>query len=63
MRTPAGEVMIDAGGRANGRGAYICNNSECLKKAIRSKALGRALKIEIPDEILEALVKEIENGS
>lgn len=55
--------MIDAGGRANGRGAYICNNSECLKKAIRSKALGRTLKIEIPDEILEALEKEIGNGS
>lgn len=57
------EVKIDAGGRANGRGAYICGNAECLKKAVRSKALSRALGVEIPEEILEALAKEIGDGS
>lgn len=51
---------MDAKGRANGRGAYICSNAECLRKAVRTKALERALKVEIPEEILESLARDIE---
>ncbi|MEG1871115.1 MAG: YlxR family protein, partial [Peptostreptococcaceae bacterium] len=50
---------LDKTGRANGRGAYLCNSKECLKKAIKSKALNRAFKIEVPDEVYEVLMKEI----
>ena len=60
VRTPEGEVIVDARGRANGRGAYICNNAECLRKAVRTKALERALKVEIPETILESLARDIE---
>ena len=60
VRTPEGEVIVDAKGRANGRGAYICSNAECLRKAVRTKALERALKIEIPEAIIESLARDIE---
>lgn len=57
-------VSLDFGGKMNGRGAYICPDPECLKKAQRSKALERSLEVEIPAEVYERLTKEIEvNGS
>ena len=59
VRTPSGEVILDGTGRASGRGAYICRSAECLKKAVRSKALNRALKVDIPDELLKRLEEEI----
>ena len=59
IHTPENEVVIDATGRKNGRGAYICQDPECLKKARKSKGLERSLKIRIPDEIYEALEKEM----
>ena len=46
----------------HGRGAYICPNPECLKKAIRSKALDRSLEVTIPEEVYQRLEKEMENG-
>ena len=45
------EVLLDTTGRKNGRGAYICANPECLKKARKSKGLERSLKASIPDEV------------
>lgn len=60
VRTPEGTVCIDRKGKANGRGAYLCANTECLKKAIRSKALARALEVEIPQEIYDELLKQME---
>ena len=53
-------MILDATGRKNGRGAYLCFDRECLKKAIRSKGLERSLKMEIPEEIYERLEKEFE---
>jgi predicted RNA-binding protein YlxR (DUF448 family) len=46
----------------NGRGAYICRNPECLARAVKSKALPRALKTEIPEETLLKLTEEIGRG-
>jgi predicted RNA-binding protein YlxR (DUF448 family) len=60
VRTPEGEVIVDARGRTNGRGAYICSNAECLRKAVRTKALERALKVEIPEAVIETLARDIE---
>lgn len=62
VRSPEGEVSLDFGGKKNGRGAYICPNLECLKKAIRSKALDRSLEVTIPEEVYQRLEKEMENG-
>ena len=62
VKAPDGTVSLDFGGKKNGRGAYICPNPECLKKAIRSKALDRSLEVTIPEEVYQRLEKEMENG-
>ena len=62
VRSPEGNVSLDFAGKMNGRGAYICPNSECLKKAIRSKALDRSLEVTIPEEVYARLEKEMEGG-
>ena len=60
VRTPEGNVNLDFGGKMNGRGAYLCPNVECLKKAIRSKSLDRSLEVEIPEQVIARLQKEME---
>lgn len=59
VRTPEGEFTLDATGRKNGRGAYLCPSQECLKKAIRNKGLERSFKTAIPREVYEALEREM----
>lgn len=60
LKTPEGEFVLDATGRKNGRGAYLCPSMECLKKAIKTKGLERSFKMAIPAEVYEALEKEME---
>ncbi len=60
VRSPEGDVSLDFGGKMNGRGAYICPDPECLKKAIRSKSLDRSLEVSIPEEVYDRLNKEME---
>ena len=62
VRAPDGGVSLDFRGKAPGRGAYICSEMGCLKKAIRSKALERSLEVPIPEEIYARLEKEMEEG-
>ena len=59
LKTTEDEIVIDATGRKNGRGAYICPSMECFKKAVKSKGLERSLKMAIPKEVYEALEKEM----
>lgn len=55
VRTPEGAVILDTTGRANGRGAYLCKKSTCLEKAIKSRALERALETKIENETYDTL--------
>ena len=55
VRTPEGEILLDSTGKKSGRGAYVCPDPECLKKARRSKALERAFDTAIPPEVYDAL--------
>ena len=55
VRTPEEKVLLDASGRANGRGAYLCKNRICLEKAVKSRALERALEVKIEPETYDAL--------
>ena len=55
------EISIDKTGKQDGRGAYICNNVQCLEKAIKTKRLEKALGLKISDEIYSNL-KNIING-
>ena len=61
VKNKEGEIFLDPCGRANGRGAYIFKDSECLKKAIKTKALNRAFKVEVSDEVYEKLLAELES--
>lgn len=60
IRTNEQELLLDATGKKNGRGAYICPDLECLKKAVKNKGLERSFKQAIPAEVYEALEKEME---
>ena len=62
VRCTDGNVQLDFSGKLNGRGAYICPKSECLKKARKLKALDRSLEVSIPEEVYDRLEKEMENG-
>ena len=60
VKNKDGQIFLDPSGKANGRGAYICKDVECLKKAIKTKALNKTFKIEVPNEVYESLLKELE---
>lgn len=55
VKNKEGEIKIDKTGKANGRGAYICDNIECLEKAIKTKRLERNFETKISEEIYEEL--------
>ncbi len=61
IRTPEEEILLDTTGKKNGRGAYICPNPECLRKAAKNRGLERSLKTAVPKDILDTLTKEMEN--
>lgn len=61
IRTPEDEILLDVTGKKNGRGAYICQNSCCLKLARKNKGLERSFKMAIPTDVYEALEKEMES--
>ena len=62
VRCTDGSVSLDFSGNLNGRGAYVCPDLECLKKAQKSKALERSLEVAIPQEVYDRLEKEMEAG-
>ena len=60
VRNKEGEVSLDLTGKANGRGAYLCKDAQCLQKARRNKALEKALGVTIPEEVYESFEQELE---
>lgn len=62
VRCTDGSVSLDFSGKLNGRGAYVCPDPECLKKAQKTKALERSLETPIPQEVYDRLAKEMEAG-
>ena len=62
VRAPAGAIAVDTRGKMAGRGAYLCKEISCLEKAVKSRALQRALGCDIPDETLETLRRQLEEA-
>ena len=58
LKTADGEIVLDTTGKLNGRGAYLCKNDECLKKAIKHKGIERSFKMQIDKTVYEKLEKE-----
>lgn len=59
VKTPEGEIELDRTGKKNGRGAYLCDSSACLKGARKSNALSRSFKMNVPDEIYDKLERQL----
>ena len=59
LRTDAGEFVVDADGKKNGRGAYLCRCVECFRKAAKSQGFDRSFKQVLPQEVYDRLEKEM----
>lgn len=59
VRTPEGEIELDFNGKRSGRGAYICHDVKCLRKARKSGRISKNLECEIPDEVYDRMEKEL----
>ena len=62
LRTPDGEIVLDLTGKKSGRGAYICKNAACLKKARKARRLETSLECSIPEEIFDRMEEELTVG-
>ena len=62
VRSPEGEVSLDFKGKKPGRGAYVCPDAACLKRARKSRALERAFETAIPAEVYDQLEQQMEVG-
>jgi len=60
VRSPEGAVSLDKTGKANGRGAYLCADAECLKKLRKKRGLDRSFKCTVPVEVYEALEAQLD---
>lgn len=61
LKTAENEIFLDATGKKNGRGAYICRSMECLRKARKNKGLERSFKMSIPTEVYDTLEREFDS--
>lgn len=61
LKTAEGEICLDATGKKNGRGAYLCKSMDCLQAAAKNKGLERSFKMSIPKEVYSSLEKEFEH--
>ncbi len=62
VRTPDGQVLYDARGKVSGRGAYLCRSQACLDKAVKSRAIARALEIEITSALYDQLAQQMKEA-
>ena len=62
VRSPEGEISLDFKGKKPGRGAYVCPDAACLKRARKSRALERAFETAIPAEVYGQLEQQMEVG-
>lgn len=59
VRSPEGEISLDFTGKKSGRGAYICHDVRCLKKARKSRRIEHSLECQIPDEVYDLMEREL----
>ena len=63
VKTPEGDILLDFTGKKSGRGAYICRDVRCLKKARKSKRIDSNLGVTVPEEVYDRMERELsENG-
>lgn len=62
VKSPEGEISLDSTGKKPGRGAYVCNNIDCLKKARKQRRFERSFSCQIPSEVYDRLEEEIQKN-
>ena len=62
LRTPEGEVTLDLTGKKSGRGAYICKNAACFKKARKTRRIETSLECQISEELYNRMEEELRGG-
>lgn len=62
VKSPQGEVSLDLKGKKAGRGAYVCNNLDCLKKARKKKAFERAFQMQIDEDVYNKMEEEMNDA-
>lgn len=62
VKNANGEISLDLTGKAAGRGAYICHDAECLKKARKSKRIDKAFECTVPSEVYDKLEEQLKNN-
>ena len=62
IKDASGGISLDLTGKKNGRGAYLCKNKDCLRKAVKNKGLERSFQMAIPNTVYESLEKEYASG-
>ena len=62
LRTPEGEVVLDLTGKKSGRGAYICKNAACFKKARKARRIETSLECRISEELYNRMEEELDGG-
>ena len=62
LRTPEGEVVLDLTGKKSGRGAYICKNAACFKKARKSRRIETSIECHISEELYNRMEEELDGG-
>lgn len=60
VRDPEGAISLDFKGKKSGRGAYICRDVKCLRRARKSKRIDRNLEVEIPEAVWDQMERELE---
>lgn len=60
VKSPEGEISLDLTGKKPGRGAYVCKDAECLKKARKARRFERAFSCQIPDDVYERMEEEMQ---
>ena len=60
VRSPEGEVSLDPTGKKNGRGAYLCKDTECMRKALKQRQLERQLEVTLSQEVMDGLTAAME---
>ena len=59
VKTPENEILLDFTGKKSGRGAYICRDVKCLKKARKSKRIDSNLGITVPEDVYDKMEREL----
>ena len=63
VKTPEGDIKTDPTGKLNGRGAYICHDPECLKKAMKANLLAKAFECPVDKEVYQQLMDALSEGA